>query len=342
MKNNDGIHVKEARHCLLCGEEGEKLYTGQRDRLFGAPGIWTLMQCPGCQVVWLNPQPVPEDIGKLYANYFTHHTPSSNSNRLGEIRKIVKTSILQSSFGYKTDGSNKVIGSALSSIGPLKAIIGNSVRWLEAREGGRLLDVGCGNGSYLNQMQQLGWEVTGVEPDGEAVAVARKKFGLEVFHGSLEEAGLPSGHFDAITMNHVIEHVPDPIGTLRECHQVLKPGGKLVVATPNIKSLGRQKFNDAWLHWDPPRHLHHFSPQALRACAEKAGLDVQILRMTAMSAPWMYAASSLIRRDGELAGGTPTETGLWMRMRGLAFLVQEHRLRGAGGAGEEIVMVAGR
>lgn len=254
----------------------------------------------------------------------------------------MKASILQSSYGYKTDGSNKVIGSVLSCIGPLRAIVGNSVRWIEAREKGRLLDVGCGNGSYLNQMRQLGWEVKGVEPDGEAVTVARQKFGLEVFHGSLEEARFADKQFDAITMNHVIEHVPDPIGTLHECHRVLKPGGRLVVATPNISSLGHHVFEESWRGLEVPRHQMLFSPYALRACAERAGLDVQILRTTAQSAPWMWAASSLIRRDGALPGGTPTETGLWMRMQGLAFLMQEHGLHGAGEAGEEIVMVAGR
>jgi len=128
-----------------------------RDRLFGAPGIWSLMQCPRCQLVWLNPQPVLDDIGKLYANYFTHHTLSNNSNRFGKLRKVVKASILQSSYGYKTNGSNKVMGSVLSCIGPLREIVGGTVRWLEACEKGRLLDVGCGNGSFLNQMRQLGW-----------------------------------------------------------------------------------------------------------------------------------------------------------------------------------------
>ena len=95
--NNDGIHAKEARHCLLCGDVGDTLYSGLRDRLFDAPGIWSLMQCPKCQLVWLNPQPVPDDIGKLYANYFTHQAPN---NGTGGLRRVVKASILQSSYGY--------------------------------------------------------------------------------------------------------------------------------------------------------------------------------------------------------------------------------------------------
>jgi SAM-dependent methyltransferase len=235
-----------------------------------------------------------------------------------------------------------VVGSALSRIGPLRAIVCGSVRWLEACEGGRLLDVGCGNGSFLDQMRQLGWDVTGVEPDGAAVTVAREKLGLRVFEGSLEEAGLPGGHYDAITMNHVIEHLPDPIVTLKECHRVLRPGGKLIVATPNINSMGSQVFGEHWRGLEVPRHLHLFCPQSLRMAAERAGLEVRALWTSARSAPWMYAASSFIRRDGRLPGGSPEKTGALVRWQGLGFLAQEHGLFGPGEAGEEIVMVAGR
>ena len=215
------------------------------------------------------------------------------------------------------------------------------MRWLEAHEGGRLLDIGCGNGVYINQMRQLGWDVAGIEPDEEAASMAMKS-GLNVFRGSLEDAKFSAEHFDAITMNHVIEHVTNPVKLLKECYGVLKPGGRLVVVTPNIKSLGRRLFNDAWLHWDPPRHLHLFSPNALRACAELAGLEVFELCTTAKSAPWLWAASSLIRRDGVLPGGSPKEIGLWIKIQGLGFLVREHGLFGPLDAGEEIVMIGWR
>lgn len=342
MNDNEGVDVRESRCCFLCGGEGTLLYSSMQDRLFGASGIWTLMQCPRCQLVWLNPQPVPDDIGKLYSNYFTHQTPNNNWNRNGGLRRVVKASILQSRYGYKVDGANMMVGSALSRIGPLKAIVGSSVRWLEAREGGRILDVGCGNGRFLDRMRQLGWEVTGVEPDGAAVTVAREKLGLQVFEGSLEEAGLPGSHFDAITMNHVIEHVPDPISTLRECHRVLKPGGKLVVATPNIKSMGFQAFSEYWRGLEVPRHLHLFCLHSLRIAVERAGLEIRERWTSATSAPWMYAASSLLRRDGVLPGGSPKEMSLWMRMYGVGFLAREHGLFGPREAGEEIVMVARR
>ncbi len=340
MNENEGVHVMESRNCLLCESEGSLLYTGLRDRLFGAPGIWTLMKCPRCQLVWLNPQPIPDDVGKLYANYFTHQTFEAKKNSFAGIRKSVKESILRSSYGYQIYGSNKVMGSVLSCIAPLREIVGSSVRWLEAGENGRLLDVGCGNGRFLDQMRQLGWKVAGIEPDGEAVSVACEKFGLEVFQGSLEKARFADGHFDAITMNHVIEHVPDPIELLKECRRVLKPGGKLVLVTPNIKSLGHHVFGEYWRGLEVPRHLSLFSPHALRACAESANMDVQDLRTTAKGAPWFWAASSLIRRDGVLPGGSPERQGAWPRLQGLAFLVREHGLRGPGETGEEIVIVA--
>lgn len=199
-----------------------------------------------------------------------------------------------------------------------------SVRWLEYVDKGCLLDVGCGNGWFLDRMRQLGWEVMGVQHDGDAVSVAKERFGLEVFQGSLEEARFPDGCFDTVTMNHVIEHVIDPVRLLKECRRVMKTGGKLVVATPNIKSLGCRVFDEHWRGLEVPRHLHLFSPQSLRACAEHASLEIRVMRTSARSASWMFAASSSIRRYGLLRGGPPGDCcrgcrgwPSWLRSTGL-------------------------
>jgi SAM-dependent methyltransferase len=87
----------------------------------------------------------------------------------------------------------------------------------------------------------------------------------------LESIGYPDNSFDAITMSHVIEHVHDPVALLKECYRILKPAGYLVVTTPNINSWGHKKFEENWIHLDPPRHLHLFSQNTLQTCAEKAG-----------------------------------------------------------------------
>jgi SAM-dependent methyltransferase len=95
------------------------------------------------------------------------------------------------------------------------------------------------------------------------VTVARAN-GLDVRCGSLEEQGYTSESFDAIHLCHVIEHVPDPQGLLAECARLLRPGGKLVIFTPNISSLSHRIFRQDWRGLEPPRHLQVFSPGAMQ------------------------------------------------------------------------------
>lgn len=236
----------------------------------------------------------------------------------------------------------KAIGKTLSRIGPIREMVELSVMTLKRLPQGKLLDVGCGNGQFLAMMQDLGWEVVGVEPDGQAVKAARACLGLSVYEGTLEEAGFPEDSFDAITMNHVIEHVWDPISTLRECRRVLKVGGRLVVITPSIWSLGARLFSKAWLPWEPPRHLFLFSPRTLQECAEQAGLRVLKLWTTARSAHWICSASYSIRRNGTLPGGLLQRQSLWLQFAGFVFQLVEYGLCWVTDAGEEIVLIATR
>ncbi len=336
---NENVYVQEFPSCLLCNSEGMLLYNNLRDRLFDAPGIWALRHCPNCELVWLDPQPLPGELSKLYTQYYTHQVEGASRKRLASLRNVIKTSILQTHFGYSME-QNKILGLLFSLVGPFKEIVGRSIRWLKAQERARLLDIGCGNGQFLSRMRELGWEVVGVEPDPEAVRIAREQFGLKVFKGSLEQVELPQNSFDAITMKHVMEHVPDPIGALAKCHRLLKPEGKLVIVTPNIKSLGTHLFGKYWRGWEVPRHLFLFSPKSLRMCAEQAGFKVQELRTTAKGARWMWAASRLMKKNGKLPGGSPRRVSLQMKLEGLGFQIVEQALSQLKNVGEEIILIA--
>jgi len=340
---NESIRVHEATSCLLCSREGILLYQGLRDRFYGAPGTWSLLRCSDCGLVWLHPRPVPADIGKLYEQYFTHDTTNGMSDPV--LPTAFWNAVLAARFGYKDLSRSPLqtgLGNILSWIGPIRDMAELRVMTLGGPPKGTLLDVGCGAGQFLAEMRQLGWEVMGVEPDSQAVKVARGHFGLSVHEGTLEEAGFAEATFDAIAMHHVIEHVSNPIGTLKECHRVLKPGGRLIVVTPNIESLMHRVFREACSLLDPPRHLYLFSSHTLRTCAERAGLRLVTLRTTARAARGLWKVSYLIYQNRSLLGRSPVKNGLWLRLGGLAFQALEHGLSRVTDAAGELVLVATR
>jgi SAM-dependent methyltransferase len=209
---------------------------------------------------------------------------------------------------------------------------------LDGQNKGKLLEVGCGSGRFLSRMRKAGWEVQGVELDPVAAELAREQFALPVFAGTLPEANFPEGSFDAVVLSHVIEHVYDPVGLLKECRRVLKPGGRLTIVTPNVRSRGHQAFREHWSELDPPRHLNLFSIDTMRACGEHAGLQIEVLRTSERRAWWVWEASRALKRKGTFSNRDLT----WLvSLRGLASQVREglaRRVRAE--AGEELLLLA--
>ena len=270
--------------CRLCGSDGELIYRAQPDRLFGTAGSWNLKQCNNrdCRLVWLDPMPLEEDLGKAYASYYTHTAagPPSAAQRqpsgwARRIYRLMKRGYLASKYGYEIGTGaflNRHVGKLLYLFPKRRLQQDLEVRFLSAVPQGRLLDVGCGQGLWLRSMRELGWRVDGVDFDERAVK-AGAEGGLAIRCGSLEQQNFSGATFDAVTMSHVIEHLPDPVRTLTECARILKPGGKLVLWTPNTASLGHRVLKQHWRGLEPPRHLHLFSPASLRILLERAGFD---------------------------------------------------------------------
>jgi SAM-dependent methyltransferase len=159
------------------------------------------------------------------------------------------------------------------------------------------LELGPGAGHLLDELRHLGWEVEGADTDPEAVRNATLK-GLSVSLGSLEELRYPDDWFDAICMSHVVEHLHDPLLTIKECYRILKPGGRLTLITPNALSLGHRLFGSSWFPLEPPRHLHIFTRQNMRVLLQKAGFVDSTVFTTIRDADGLYVASRSIRRSG--------------------------------------------
>lgn len=140
----------------------------------------------------------------------------------------------------------------------------------------RLLDVGCGNGSYLAAMRELGWEVVGLEKSVHAVQQARARFDLDIHVGSAcdwEDPGL--GTFDLITSWQVLEHIEAPRRALARLRTLLAPGtGRLLLTVPNCRSLGARVFGSDWIGWDLPRHVTHFSKETICRMLAAEGYQV--------------------------------------------------------------------
>ena len=329
--------------CPLCRGPGKPLHLALTDRLHDTPGRWGLVECiaADCGLVWIAPTPDTDTLAMAYAHYFTHAAAPATS-MLRRWYEAARRAYLARRYGYRTEVSAifpALLGAVLASIPHRRVAFDASVMWLEAVPDGRVLDIGCGNGTLLAHLAELGWKVQGLETDPAAAAIARHR-GLSVVTDSLETASLPAGTFDAVVMSHVIEHVDAPLTVLERCMTLLKPGGRLVLLTPNIRSFGHRRFGRDWLHLDPPRHLHLFSTTSLRRLAEGAGFDIDKVCTVLRDADWTLGGSQHIRDAGHYTVGTLPWRTRWF---GMALMMREWmHMQSDATAGEEVLLIARR
>lgn len=265
--------------CPLCGEAGKVVVPVCSDVTFGqVAGVWQIRRCRGsaCEVLWLDPEPLSDDLSHAYDTYYTHAPRGHPGGRSLAARwyAAMKSGYWHRRYAYPATSLSPVsrlLWWTLYAFPLRRGSLDGAVTYLPAKPGGLLLDVGCGNGEALSRMRDLGWRVRGVDPDWPAVARAWQR-GLDVKCGTIEEASFPENTFDAITLNHVIEHVSDPRGLLAECERVLKPDGILVVVTPNAKSLMAGFFKQYWRGLETPRHLVLYTVNAMQDLLCEAGL----------------------------------------------------------------------
>jgi len=262
--------------CPICGETGKFSYTG-KDLLMGLPGDFNYATCNTCETVYQTPTPDPETISSFYPDGYDPYQPGQAKER-----NALQKAVLHTIYGYKH------LSSRLPDwIGQLAGTIAyrNSIPY---KTDGHLLDVGCGGGKFLLSMQRLGWRVEGVEFNSSATQTCRE-LGLEVFQGELSAANFPDNHFDVVTARHVIEHIATPKPFITEIFRILKPGGVMVLITPNSKALGRNWFGTNWYANEVPRHLFLFASNNLQLLTTQIGFQKIAIRTS--SSPKIFLNS---------------------------------------------------
>jgi len=269
--------IEAVTSCPICRSTGRlTLHAGVEDGVFHcAPGRWDLQSCVGCGAAYLDPRPTPASIGRAYASYYTHaganSTDETPTGRIGKLRRALRNGYLNRRYGARFQAASKLGWLAMQAMRGKKFQIDKDNRHLPSlHKGAKVLDIGCGDGAFLKRAAQIGWEAWGVEPDAKAAA---RLSGFKVLQGSLPNIPLPDGSFDFITMSHVIEHLHDPVAALKETQRLLKPGGKVWIATPNIESIGHRLFGATWIGIQSPTHLVLFNRRAIRHALASAGFQ---------------------------------------------------------------------
>jgi len=204
-----------------------------------------ISECKSCHFKITNPRPEEDKLGQYYKseNYISHSNTSKGFINFAyqTIRKFTLLKKLQLISGYYKTG--------------------------------KILDIGCGTGEFLNICKNAKWTTLGIEPDAEARKKAVENYGLDVKEeGAIK--GLKNEEFDIISMWHVLEHVPRLNERIEDLKRLIKPDGIIIVAVPNLTSLDAKIYKEHWAAYDLPRHLYHFSPKDIDSVFKNHGLKI--------------------------------------------------------------------
>jgi SAM-dependent methyltransferase len=258
----------EAIACPLCRAPDATVLCAERDLALGVPGRFPLSRCERCGLLYQNPRVRRDQLDRMYPADYPPHARDPDLGRVLRDRSPAVRRLLARRLGYAHLEPGRVgAGDRLRTRLRRRRILKNFPPWIGA---GRLLDVGCATGRFLQQMAAVGWRVSGIELDPEAAAKARTVT-ADVTLGDPADLVLPRASFDLVTAFHVVEHLPDPRRAVGNMLEWLAPGGLLVIEVPNVGGWGGALFGRYWSGLDFPRHLTHFTPATMRALVAQCG-----------------------------------------------------------------------
>jgi SAM-dependent methyltransferase len=309
--------------CPSCGSDRFKPALTGKDWILDPKRDIHIVRCEKCGFNFTNPRPKADHLGAYYsAEYTPYKKQRGEIHRKSAASTSLRTWVLCQAYGSpnrKPKGWRKIVAQAVMLVQPLEQF-GFGVPY---QGSGRLLDFGCGNGTFLRRMQAVGWNCTGLDFSDQAVE-AVKADGIPAFLGSLPHPEIKSGSFDLVTMRQALEHVPNPREILQAALDVLRPGGMLVIAVPNFDSWEIEYFGDASLTLELPRHLNHFTAPTLRQILDSVGFKSIDIRQSTRTSWLAKSVKQLNRRQKKKWDG-------WLRFKpALHVAAIQSRLRAKG------------
>jgi len=285
--------------CALCDKRGGSLFASGPDFEYDTTrSEFRFWRCP-CGGVYLDPRPAAEALPRIYpSNYYAYEFAQKLGPFVMRFKRLAERA--------KVDTYRPFVAAHA-----------------------RVLDVGCGDGHLLAELRgacDFPLELEGVDFSPVA-AEAAERAGFKVHQGRVETLELPARAFDLIIMNQLIEHMPDPLAVLRVMKRALRPGGHLLIETPNIESLDARLFRRRyWGGYHLPRHFHLFDRRTLAQLVERAGLAVVVRRPLVCPQFWIISLhnwlASLGRRELAARLFSPFNP-LWLAPFTLVELVQQ-------------------
>ncbi|HEX9901420.1 MAG TPA: class I SAM-dependent methyltransferase [Acidobacteriota bacterium] len=259
IKKNGLTFSLKSIACPLCGGSGRRSVCTK----FDLP----ISSCAGCGLVLADPRLPKQELMKRYRSkeFFAEYLAALNA----------------APDAYDLDHVRRHYSIPLGLLGR------------PPRSGARVLDAGCGPGFFIRAAAENGWAVEGVEVAEAAVVYARNVVGVPVQEGAFEEAVLPAGAYDAVTFLDILEHVRDPRAVLEKACRILRPGGKIVVSTPDYRSLSRLLLGRSWAVLSPAEHLYYFTAGTLKRLLAATGFDVRgVANLLVFNPNYTHAAGS--------------------------------------------------
>lgn len=239
--------------CPVCGDAGPaRTLFAARDVATDRPGEFAVARCTACGCVHTAPRPTLDELSRYYDDVYS-----------GDGAEQMKA--------MQTGGGMRLVNQARFGLLQAHAGLDNE---------SKLLDIGCGYGTFLRVAhERVGCRLHGCDTDSGSLTGGLVAGMADLRAAEAEEAGWDDGTFDGVTLYHCLEHVPEPVQTLRTARQLLRPGGTLVVEVPNFGALWRRVFGRFWFPLLIPQHLIHFELPVLRDALRRAGWSDDEVRL---------------------------------------------------------------